>query len=477
MKYLQRPLLLALVAGLAWQVPAHAVVNGIIPSTAAGAPPIINPFTNQATDAWKLVGYLGCSAFQISREWVIQAGHCALAANATGTYSGHLGSSTVLGSDCTTFGAAGGDDFQLCRLKNPENLTPFGNYPAMVALPAAWRTDTVNAIKYGSLMGYGHATAGDGLAFVSLDGYPYNFDPAAPNLTPYPIASGGDSGGARFWFPPSSGTAYMVGVLVNAGGVAGARLTAFYFREDNLASIKSIIQARGDTPPNMPAISSVFTPPTGNPAPRLPAPATISRVGNNASAVLQWSTPSATPAVSQFKVSISRNGVLDNSFYVQAGASSNQVTLNLNSDKYLLCIRPYNAIGASQPADSFAYDNEDWAHARVSSANCQTLDNRSNQSTITGLAATGNTLVSSQVSVNFGWGTTVSPADLSIANYRVTQAVSYGTGPSRTTTTTVTGTRASVILPKGSKVCITVAAVAVNGRIGPVSPQVCALAN
>lgn len=461
---------LALAAALSLQLPVHAVINGTVPSMAAGAPPIVNPFTTQVTETWKLVGSLGCSAFQISREWVVQAGHCGLGAAGTSSFRGHLGSSTVLGTDCYRQGA---DDFQLCRLKNPENLTALSSYPALVALPATWRQDTLNAIKYGSVMGYGHAAAGDGLAFVSLDNYPFNFDPAAPSLTPYPFTSDGDSGGAAYWFPPASATGYMVGVLVSGGGVARS---PFYFREDNLAWIKSTIQARGDTPPSMPGISTVFTPPSGNPAPRLSASPTFTRVGNTHSVVLQWATPSATPAVSSFKISVGRNGALDNSFYVTP-TSANQVTLNLSADKYTVCARPYNAIGASLPADSFSFANRDWANATVASVNCLKLDNRDNLATISGLAATGNKLVSSQISVGFGWSSAPSPADLAIAGYRVTQTVTYVSGPSRTTVATVSSPRTSVVAPRGSKVCITAAAQAVNLKLGPTSAPVCTIAN
>jgi hypothetical protein len=190
MKFNQRHHALALALALSLQAPAHAVINGIVPSMDSNAAPIVNPFTGQPTEVWKLVGHLGCSAFQISREWVIQAGHCALGADGTGTFRGHLGTSTVLGTDCTTFGSVGGDDFQLCRLKNPENLAQLSNYPAMVALPATWRSDTLNATKYGSLMGYGHASLGDGLAFVDLDGFPFNFEPASPTLIPVPYKIG-----------------------------------------------------------------------------------------------------------------------------------------------------------------------------------------------------------------------------------------------------------------------------------------------
>lgn len=472
MTNLNRLTLIAAAAALMSHFPAHAVVNGIVPSMTAGAPAIVNPFTGKVTDAWKVVGSLGCSAFQISREWVVQAGHCALGPNSTGTFTGHLGSSTVLGSDCFRNGL--GDDFQLCRLRNPENLTPHSSYPAMVALPYPWFSDTMNLVKYGSLMGYGHANAGDGLAFVSLDNMPYGIDAAAPNLTPYPVASSGDSGGAAFWFPPASADAFMVGVLVFGGGVSHS---PFYFREDNLTWIKNIIQSRGDVPPRMPGINNVFVPPTDNPAPTLVSPPTVTRVGNTNSVTLTWSTPSASPAISTFKVSVGRGGVIENTFNVQPSAN-NQTTLNLAAaNGYALCARPYNAMGATSPlTNSYSIDSNG-RFTRYTAPNCVTLDNRDNLSSITGLATTGNKPVSSQVSVGFAWGVAASPTDMVTTSYRLTQSVSFGTGPSRTTSATTGAPQYAVVVPKGSKVCIAVASVANNGKQGPTSPLTCALAN
>lgn len=467
MKHLPRLHTLALAALALLQQPAHAIINGIVPSMATDAPAIVNPFTGQATDAWKLVGRLTCSAFQISREWVIEAGHCSVGGG-TATFTGHLGTSPVQYSDCYKQGA---DDFQLCRLKNPENMTPLASYPPMVALPSAWRDDSVNGVKYGSVMGYGHASLGDGLAFVGLDGFPQNFEAAAPKLTPVPFTSGGDSGGAAYWFPVGSAKAHMVGILVSASTVSGS---PFYFREDNLAWIKSTIAARGDVPPDMPAISSVFTPSTSNPAPRLSAQPTLTRSGNTNTVTLQWSTPSASPAVSTFKVTLGRGGALESSFNAAPGASSNQVTLNLSApDKYTFCARAYNAIGASEPGFAFLY----LLSGQLYSPNCLDIDNRDNLSTITGLATTGNTAVSSQISVGFSWSANIAPADLKLAGYRVTQVVSYPTGPSRTSTITTAAQRVSVLATKGSKVCVSVSALSSAYKTGPVSSQVCTMAN
>lgn len=441
---------------------AQAVVNGIVPSTAPGAPAIVNPFTGQSTDAWKLVGYLGCSGFQISREWVMHAGHCAINANTTGTFRSHLGSSPVLGTDCYRQGAY---DFQICRLQNPAALAAPSSYPALVALPVAWR-DSAKATKYGSLMGYGHATAGDGLAFVGMDGFPFGFNPAAPGLTPLPYTSSGDSGGAVYWFPPASDTPYLTGVLVVAGTVATSPL---YLNADNLAFIKSTIESRGDVAPAMPALNLVYTPPAGDPPPELAAVPVVARSGFTNNITLRWGTPAASPTVSRFQVSLGREGAIERSLSVTAGTSNNQLGLTLNPAKYTLCVRPENVIGASRPARPSIFG---WT-----APNCTAYDNRDNQATITGLTHTGNKAVSTQMGVGFAWASTPAPVDLALSGYRVTQSVSYPSGPSRTSTTTVSTPAVSITTVRGSRVCVSVAALAVNGKLGTTSSAVCAVAN
>lgn len=57
---------------------AMAVSNGIT-NPAPGQ--VINPYTGQEIQAWKLVGALGASAVQIHRNWLVMAGH---EGNATG---------------------------------------------------------------------------------------------------------------------------------------------------------------------------------------------------------------------------------------------------------------------------------------------------------------------------------------------------------------------------------------------------------
>lgn len=457
---------IVLAAALSTSLPAHALKFGIQPSTAPGAPAIVNPFTGQATDVWKLVGYLGCSGFQISREWALHAGHCAVNQNATATFTNHLGSSPVLGTDCYRQGTR---DYQLCRLQNPGNLTPASSYPAMLALPQAWYADKANAAKYGSLMGYGRSGAGDGLAFGGVDGLPFGFDPVNTAAIPLPYTVGGDSGGAAYWFAPGTGTPYMVGVLVVAGTVVTSPL---FLDESDLAWIKSTIEARGDVAPAIAVASQIYTPPTANPAPELPSPPTIARVGSSNSTTLSWTAPTATPALTHYQVTVGHGGLLERNLSVSAGAATQLTLNNLSADIHMLCVRPVNAAGAARAARIAGGGNA------YTTPDCTSFDNRDTQSIVTGLATSGNTPISGQVRVNFQWNaTTPLPADLALSGHRVNQSVTYVTGPVRNSSLDVGGTAHSVSVPAGSKVCISVAPVTTTGKLGAFSAQVCATAN
>jgi hypothetical protein len=452
--------------------PAHAVKYGQAPSTAPGAPAIVNPFTGQQTDVWKLVGYLGCSGFQITREWVVQAGHCGIAPTATATFSNHLGSSPVLGSDCQ---GQAGYDFQLCRLKNPENLAPFPRYPALAVMVPNFNHQ--GSAKYGSLMGYGRSGYGDGLAFTGFDGLPYGYNPALVPTTPaIPFPVEGDSGGAAYWFSPTATEPVMVGVLV--GGTTLDR-SPLYFNQANLDWIKQIIVGRGDPAPVTLTTAQNFTDPGGEAPPPLSAPPVLK--GSGASLTLSWTTPTATPAVSSFEVTLGKGGALDRQVSVAAGTGNTLSLNNLATTQYIACVRPKNSVGlASAAFPSMVYPKDQPSSAWyiiTQTPNCTTVDNRLTQATVSGLTATGPTLVAGLYKVAFNWSAaTPVPADLPIRRYRVTQTTRYPTGPVRVASTEVSATTAVASVIKGSQVCLDVAALTDTGQVGPRSAPVCKVA-
>jgi hypothetical protein len=451
---------------------AHAVKYGIAPSTAPGAPAIVNPFTGQATDAWKLVGYnnVGCSAFQITREWVMTAKHCSFDTGSTNPFSNHLGASSVVA--CFTQETT--DDMQLCRLKNPENLTAATSYPPLAVAPSFNRN---TAPKFGSLMVYGRSGQGDGLAFAGFDGLPYGFNPAlAPNTPAISFPVGGDSGGAVYWYSPTSTAPVMVGVLVSGTPL---QYSAFYFQQRNLDWIKSTIVGYGDAAPTLLTTAQNFTDPGGNPAPELTTPPSLTPAATGT--VLKWSTPTTavTPSISSFDVTIGKAGVLDRFATVSAGTGNSMTLNNLSANsQYIACVRPRNSIGASSAAQVQMFYSPSW-YVLAQTPNCTTIDTRSTQSTVgavTGsVAQVGSTGL---YKVGFQWSaTTPVPADLPIRYYRVKQTISYPTGPQRVSTQDVLATASAVSTTKGSKVCTSVAALTDAGQVGPQSAPICVTAN
>jgi hypothetical protein len=453
-------------------MPAHAVKYGQAPSTAPGATPIVNPFTGQQTDVWKLVGYLGCSGFQITREWVVQAGHCGIDQTATANFSNHLGSSPVLGSDCQ---GQAGYDFQLCRLKNPENLTPYPRYPALGVMVPGFNHQGTG--KYGSLMGYGRSGYGDGLAFTGFDGLPYGYNPAlAPNTPQIPFGVGGDSGGAAYWFSPTNSDPVMVGVLVGGTTLDGSPL---YFNQSNVDWIKQTIVSRGDPAPATLTTAQNFTDTAGSPPPGLPTPPVIK--AGSAGPLLSWTTPVATPSVSAFEVTVGKAGVLDRQITLAAGTGNSLNLNNLGTGKYTACVKPINSVGqASAASASMVYpnikDSATW-YVEVKTPNCMAIDNRPTQSTVGGLTGASQALGASLRKVVFSWAAaTPLPADLPIARYRVSQTITYPTGPVRKSTLEVGSLSTALTTIPGSTVCMDVAAVTAMGQLGPRSSQACIVA-
>lgn len=460
--------LVAAAAALLTSLPVHAVKYGEVPSTAPGAPAVVNPFSGQTTDVWKLVGYLGCSGFQITREWAIHAGHCGIPSDQSRTFSNHLGSSLVLGSKCVRQGTY---DFQLCRLENPAGLTALPQYPALSVVPS-FTLDT--ASRFGSLMAYGRSNIGDGLAFIGFNGLPYNYTPAAPTSPQVPFPVSGDSGGAAFWFSPTSPAPVIVGVLVGGTTLNNSPL---YFNQSNLDFIRDTIVAAGDPAPVLRTTAQNFTDPGGIQAPELAQPPLLSISASSGS--VQWTTPAATPAVSSFEVTLGRDGVLERRLTVQANQGNTSSFTGLAPGKYTACVLPRNAVGPANAAQiRLNVTTNPWYIVLTKTPNCASVDARVPQSTVSGVTAAKSTVSSELSKASFSWpAATPLPADMVISRYRLAQTITYPTGPKRTGTADVAATTGSFTVPKGSKVCVTVAALSQGGQAGPQSAQTCIVAD
>jgi len=457
-------------------MPAHAIKHGIQPSTAPGAPAIVNPFTGQATDVWKLVGYnnTGCSGFQITREWVANSRHCGSNPASTNPFRNHLGQSTL--ATCESHPDA---DFQICRLSNPAALQAMPSYPPLGVAPGYGVATSITAAKHGSIMAYGRSGLGDGLAFTGFDGLPLGFNPVlAPNTPPIPFGVGGDSGGAAYWFPPGASTPVLMGVVVSGTTV---NATALRFTLDHVNWISQRITAYGDPAPVIRAAEQLYTPPAGNEPPPLSTPPAFKTTGPGTGS-LTWLTPSANPVVSSFDIQLGRNGAIERSLSQGTGSSNVLAINNLANDRYIACVRARNAIGAATAAATqMNYpmaDSATW-FSTYTTPNCTTLDNRLTQASVTGMTSSVTPVPgtrSLRVAITWPAATPV-PADLPIAQYRLSTETTYPTGPKRAATTDTTARSVAVTVPAGSKVCASVTPITAMGQRGATTSAYCVTAN
>jgi hypothetical protein len=245
---------------------SHAVHPGVLPANG----PVINPFTNQETQVWKLVGNsTGCSAILISPEWTLSANHCragwVLPENPPTLHyyrNNHLSAAAdplTVGqtkNNRDTCERVPGRDYWLCRLQTPGTFpVPFA-FPPLVAAPISSADSLANlqglGSNIGSLMLYGRSpVAGrqsvddpapplNYVAFRTFSGTPLGYSPITdPDSHTIAWIDAGDSGGAAFWFSPS-GQPALIGTSVTP---------LHFFTEADITWIRDKITAYGDTPP------------------------------------------------------------------------------------------------------------------------------------------------------------------------------------------------------------------------------------
>jgi hypothetical protein len=366
-----------------------------------------------------------------------------------------------------------GSDYQICRLKNPAALTAMPVYPALAVAPQ-WAT-TEN-LKYGSLMGYGHSNEGDGLAFVGFNGLPFGYEPAkAPNTPNIPHTVGGDSGGATYWFPANGGAPVMVGVLVSG---ATLEYSPLFFSQTDLNWIRDTIVQHGDAAPALLTTDAVYSPAKGGLPPEL-SKAPIVSAASGGGVLVTWSTPSASPAVSSFDVTLGKAGAIDRTQSVSVRAAKSLTFTNLAAEQYTICVRPRNSLGLSSAADARLLTPDGptsgW-FVVVNTPNCSVIDNRATQTTVSGITATVGAPFLGSYKVSFNWpAPALIPQDLALGGYRVNFSVTSSTGAIKTSSATVTTLGSSISATKGAKVCAAVAATTRLGQVGPLSAANCVI--
>lgn len=453
--------------------PAWAISNGFFPADGN----VINPMTGQETKIWKLAGTAGASAFQIHRNWILASRH---GNPSGGTFTNHLGTSPIgncfVGNDLSAeaYKASGGDtgpnDFVLCPLTAPGQITDFGTYPALTGAPAGLMSAPYATPEFrkklGAIIAYGYGWGSAQMAIVEGDSVPFNYQPAlAANAGPIPRNIGGDSGGAAWWASPTNTTPAVVGVITS-GTFTAYGIT--YLSDASAKWIRDKIAAAGDTPPVLYTASQFYTGPAGEVPPQLASKPTLT--GNNSTFTLSWPAIAGTPGstVTGYRVSIGRNGGMDRTVEV-SGANNTVLSLGslvLNSN-YTMCVQARNPVGlASAVTLGFFGD--------IFTPNCQTFATTV-PSTPANVAQTVAIDSSTGLyNVNLSWAPPSTTA--TIVKYQVTRVTTVS-GVKRTSTLSTTSLKSSAQVSKGTTVCQTVSAVSDLGIVGNASAQQCSTAN
>jgi hypothetical protein len=222
--------------------------------------PLVNPYTGEVTEVWKLVGYMqygsgaACSAVQISREWVVASAHCSLE---TGVIFKNGYSLTALGSEvlCEDNGAQRNMDLSACRLKNPENFGAPARYPSILAgttfdTAVVVIPDDLKRTAHGSNLAVGFQggltpTAAFGVGLTTLNARRSIYDTYTQDVT---LAAsygfgGGDSGGGRFWFPGGGRAPVLAGFTSAEGSLDWllAKISAFGNAAPSVVSVADLV--------------------------------------------------------------------------------------------------------------------------------------------------------------------------------------------------------------------------------------------
>jgi hypothetical protein len=445
---------------------ASGWAQAVTPGTVVTDGPVVNPFNGKQTDVWRLVGKTASSAFQITREWVISSAHSPAGAagftfkNANGESATLFGTATCSASPRWT-DLPGRNDFFLCRLKNPENLAQPASYPPLSVVPAL---DRKTATKYGSAMAFGRGN-GDRVAFVGLNGLPYGYVPLVdPLFDTLPIGEGNDSGGALYWFSPTTNEAAAVGVITTAT-IPMVGSGTYLFTDTDVQWIAKWISDHGDTPPVVRTTAQHYGGTTANPAPELSTPPVVSYTGT--SATITWTTPSGA-TVDRYSIAFGPLGTVQQTVSVPAGNARTMTFNGLGRDHYMACVQPINSVGPATPA---------WLSgggSNLVTPNCRDIDTRLPMAPAVEPLVSTRDWLTGQYRVSTNWlGEQQSPWAV---KYRVVRTETASSGAVKTYSSDFTATSGYTYVPKGTTVCVTVYSISDLGVVGLPSAAQCKLA-
>lgn len=201
---------LASLALLISAAPAHALSPTAYP-TATGP---VMPGTSRVVDAWKNVGTWTTSAVQIAPRWVLSSGHSPMPVGAT--YRNARGQATIAQTyqPAVPWGEPSGADLVVYYLSSPINAG--GTFPKILGQRVS--ADLQDSLP-GWLLNAGYGTNGttppDSTTPTVLWSTPYGL--TADGGSNQIAATGGDSGGAQYWFPSATSQPVLTSILVSGG--------------------------------------------------------------------------------------------------------------------------------------------------------------------------------------------------------------------------------------------------------------------
>ncbi|TBO31367.1 hypothetical protein EYS42_08990 [Aquabacterium lacunae] len=447
--------------------PTFAVSLGIDPSST----PVKDPITGNDFNAWKLVGTSCASAVQIHANWIVSSQHCMPSADAT--FSGPYGTATVescfRGNDTANLRQGDENDFALCRLKRPTQITYSGTFPALVAAP----TPVVNHPSgfpatlspatqrqfavYGYLMAYGFGCCNK-IGVTDFNGLlPGNDMARSTAQVVVPQLIGGDSGGAAFWVSPTAAAPALVGVLTT--GYALPRGVT-YFSDSSVNWIRNKIVAAGDTAPITYTASQFYTGPTAPVPPHVPAPPSL--ILSNGTPALTWLAPTDAGAdtITGYQITVARDRNIVST--VQVTGANTQAPMPVGNHAFTACVRARNTSGLSAPGNL--------EQLTATPYGCRDFD----LSTVSGLSqAFARDAATGLVKVTLNWQR---PNQASNTRYRITRVTKQGL-IQRTQTLETTSTSSTQYVQPGTSVCQRVTVFSDLNPVGTSTANVCSTAN
>ncbi len=414
-----------------------------------------NPYTNQSTDAWKLVGSMtfpngdNCSGVQISPEWVVASGHCSM--EDTVIFKNYL-STDARGSTFTcresgdsenglhrnpVISPIGAMAISMCRLTNPERFAAPAAYPALTIAPYK----SVGERPFGKelIVGYGsddssrnrlgRAAFGnrlsDGNDICSVL-HPFYFAGQSSCISGW---EGGDSGGGRFWFSPYATAPTLIGVI---DGVSFTQpvLNWIQTRTNLYSSLAHPTVAAGST-----AFGRPLTDAPGS----LPQPPAIKVSGT--SVTVSWQVPALATgeAIDDYRVYegpgvLNTSETLERDVSVPFSATPSTVLTGVALGQRKVCVQPRRFGMEASP-------NRD--------VNCTYYNNI--QPVATNIVVTSTAASTTLRNIRLNWGVQGSGSGV---GYKISYTIRYPSGPAKSGSADLTTTSWNLgLATKGGQLC------------------------